>query len=80
MQRSPESSASKEAALRGRILKVSKGETGYSSVKLDNGPFRTVTIHCHAEGLGDLLESDMQAIIAHLHTRQEGHFRTKRKK
>lgn len=62
---------------RGTVLKVDKGQSGWSQVEIDNGPFRTITLHTVAESLGDLLESDTRAIMEHLMTRKKGHFRRK---
>jgi hypothetical protein len=62
---------------RGQILGISRLLDGTSQVKVDNGPFRTITIHCLTEQLGDLASSDMLAIRAHLMSRERTHFRRK---
>jgi hypothetical protein len=62
---------------RGRVLKVTRNLDGYSQVKVDNGPVKTITIHCLTEQLGDLLSTDMDKLRTHLLTRQPGHFRRK---
>ena len=62
---------------RGRVLQVKTHLSGMSQVVLDNGPFRTVTIHTRTEDLGGLVTADLAAIREHLMTRKPGHFRKK---
>lgn len=62
---------------KGRVLKVRSRLDGTSAVTLDNGPFRTITIHTHTENLGVLTSEDTAALVEHLMTRKPGHFRTK---
>ena len=62
---------------RGNLLSFRHQMDGTSRVVLDNGPFRTITIHCHTDQLQDLLASDLKAIRAHLMTRAPDHFRKK---
>lgn len=71
------SSTPTETELRGRLLQQQNYLDGTSRVVLDNGPFRTITIHCMAEQLPGLLGSNLQDIAAHLMTRAPGHFRKK---
>jgi hypothetical protein len=62
---------------RGRVLKVSRRNTGMSQVVLDNGPFRTITLHCHTETLGDLLDAGSKELWTHLMVRGSDRFRKK---
>lgn len=62
---------------KGRILKVSSRLDGLSTVVVDNGPFRTVSIHTRTEDLAQLTSEDTAALVEHLMTRKAGHFRTK---
>lgn len=72
------SSQSRERELRGRVLEVKSQLSGHSTVKLDNGPVKTITLVCHTETLGDLLGADTKVLWEHLMTRKPGHFRVKR--
>lgn len=63
---------------RGNPLEIKRRLDGLSTVKLDNGIAHTLTIMCHTETLGDLLDSDLKGIVAHLHSREPGHFRKKK--
>jgi hypothetical protein len=62
---------------KGTILKVKRDLSGYGQLVLDNGITNTITIHCNAEDLDYLANSDLQAIREHLITRKKGHFRAK---
>jgi hypothetical protein len=64
---------------RGRILEIKKLLDGTSRVKLDNGPFSTITIHTHTEDLETLLTQDFTKLRVHLMTRGPGHFRKKQR-
>ena len=65
---------------RGRILKINHKSSGHTETVIDNGPFRTITIHSRTEALHELLGEDLEAIRAHLMTRMPGHFRYKGKR
>jgi hypothetical protein len=62
---------------RGQRLKISSNLSGMSQVVLDNGPFRTITVHTRTEDLGALLGVDGAELVEHLMTRKPGHFRQK---
>lgn len=61
----------------GQVLKISSKLNGMTQVKLDNGPFQMITLHCRTEGLADLMSADLRAVQAHLMSRRPGRFRTK---
>lgn len=63
---------------KGRILKVTPHINGTHSVKVDNGPVRTINIITRSDQLPGLLAADMAAIVDHMMTRRPGHFRRKR--
>lgn len=63
-----------------QVLQVRSNLSGMSKVTLDNGPFKTLTLHCRTEELGPLMAEDMAALREHLLTRKRGHFRAKRTK
>lgn len=62
---------------RGQILETKNYLDGTTRVKVDNGVVNTITIHCYAEQLPELMSADMRDIVAHLMTRAPGHFRRK---
>lgn len=62
---------------RGQVLRVRSRLNGMSTLQLDNGPFRTVTLHTRTEDLAGLMGEDLSAIVEHLMTRKPGHFRRK---
>lgn len=64
----------------GQVLQIRSRLSGMSAVKLDNGPFETLTIHTRTEELGNLLAEDQRALREHLMSRKPGHFRTKARK
>lgn len=67
----------KDKAARGRVLQVKQQLSGMSQVVVDNGPFRTLTLHTRTEDLSELLAADPQMLLEHFMTRKPGHFRRK---
>jgi hypothetical protein len=63
---------------RGNLLMVNRRLDGHSSVVIDNGPFRTITLLCRTEDLGALLDADTRLIQNHLMSRKPGRIRRKR--
>jgi hypothetical protein len=80
MQKSSESSQSKNQAQLGSVIQANQGESGWGKVVLDNGPVSSITIHCRTDSYVTLLDSDLKDIREHLLTRKSGHFRQKRTK
>jgi len=80
MRESSESLTNTGSDPRGRVLQIKVNPDGTSRVVLDNGPVKTITIHCQTVTLHDLLSSDLKLIRAHLMTRHPGHFRKKKGK